>query len=123
MKPPSLKACLGDAVWATAVRLPIALLLVIYSVMSIKYEALVPLEDFLAVLKRYFSDSHTWIYWAVMWPLLLFVLTGYPYFRTRNPRYIAKQEAYERMQAERAAKQAAANEPGAADKPGNDKTS
>lgn len=65
-------------------------------------------------------------FWLLIMGALLadsIIRSAYWHVRVRNPRYIAKQEAYERMQAERAAKQAAVKEPGAADKPGNDKTS
>jgi len=86
----------------------------------------------IAILKLGLSGVDVFLSWLLsikFWLIIMSALLAdaiirsvYWHVRVRNPRYIAKQQAYERMQAERAAKQAAANEPEAADKPGNDKT-
>lgn len=95
MKQRSLKEWFWHAFWGSAVRLPIGVLLVIYLLSSINHGAVLSLSSYLAILKTYFGDRRVWVDWAVMWPLLLFVHTFYPYFRERKPSYIKKMKAQE----------------------------
>jgi hypothetical protein len=103
----SLREHFRDALFAMTIRFPIACLFVIYFSLTLKEERLVTLDFFWRALEKYWVFNQQ-IYWVVMWPVLLFVLTFYPYFRERKPSYIKKQEAYEEWKAEKeAAKQKA----------------
>jgi hypothetical protein len=100
----SLHEHFRDALFAMTIRLPIACLFVIYFSLALKEERFITFDFFWKALEKYWSFNQQ-IYWVIMWPVLLFVLTFYPYFRSRNPTYIKKQEAYEKWKAEKEAKQ------------------
>lgn len=96
IKSRTLKQWFSEALFAMSIRLPLAILVLIYFLLCLKDGVFVSPLAYFKVLKEYFSDRQTWIYWTFMWPVTLIALTFYPYARERNPKYIKKMEAYER---------------------------
>jgi nitrate/nitrite transporter NarK len=100
----SLQQHFFGALLAMVIKMPIAIILTAYIAMTIKAGVLVGMQEFGTALRRY-GQYEQMIYWLVMWPLLLFVLTVYPYARERKPSYIKKmQEQEERQSAKEAEK-------------------
>lgn len=100
----SLQQHFFDALLAMAIKMPIAIILTAYIAMTIQAGVLVGMQEFGTALRKYWQYEQM-IYWLVMWPLLLFVLTVYPYARERKPSYIKKmQEQVQRQAAKEAEK-------------------
>ena len=94
----SLQQHFFDALLAMAIKMPIAIILTAYIGMTIQAGVLVGMQEFGTALRKYWQYEQIF-YWLVMWPLLLFVLTVYPYTRERKPSYIKKMQEQEERRA------------------------
>ena len=108
MKPLAFKTCVRQAMIPAFVRLPIGYLLLTYFIYVLKTFRFWDLKAVMELNVQVFNEPRNLRSILLVWFMTFIGMVVYPYFRTRNPTYIKKQEAYEKWKAEKdAAKQKA----------------
>lgn len=94
-RPLSFNACLKSALWGTFVRGPILTVGVLYAIYLMKY-GFNANTSFISLVEAQILNEKFIPKLVLLWLMMFCAAVLYPYWRTRNPSYIKKMEAYER---------------------------
>ena len=97
---PSFYACAQSALWGSFIKGPILAVGTVYVIYLIKYGFNSPITFFNLLEINIFNSSFL-PKLVMLWLMMFCAAVLYSYFRTRNPTYIKKQEAYEKWKAEK----------------------